>query len=296
MQECAGRRGHISEPLANKGPWPFLTSANTIYSFCDSTATSICVHCEILLVVLQNSYYSEINLFTGDFNKSQFCPLTLKRKFVYNFPNRPENFTKSQQIVLILTDSVDHSDVITSDSIKLSTNLFTLLFGNDAVLINSPIVLFCPLSGSVVYTSLKNIEDSAHEKLSVFCHTGKPVIGVDYIYFTTKWEKETQDEDRKKKSDGLILTASDGKCTLVSSWNDHGVHFVPFTIPGPVACFSTHGNTIYHSDGRDFYEGEILAGVDSGNVTAYVLNQRCIGICNVQRCISIQNQVLVEGM
>ncbi|CAG2212449.1 unnamed protein product [Mytilus edulis] len=280
-----------------------LTSADLVHNFSQEYITSICLYGNNLLTVCHHEGYYELDLHSIHSHSGQYT-LTLRRKFVLNFPNTNSNVPQSSKVFYMVAES-ENLHVKSSDCLRISRNLFKSLLGSELALMNSAVILFCPPFGSVFYAPIKSIDDEMTEtvfhKLTLFCHTSKQVLGIDKIWFPTKWEEENRNEENTEKEiknqDGLFLVTNDGKCILISSWSNNGAQFVPITIPGPVECFSIFTNTLYHSNCRDLIESEICAECDNktGTVTAHIVNQQSLGICNVQHVVTVQDQSLVEG-
>jgi hypothetical protein len=214
------------------------------------------------------------------------------------------NLTISPRILYVTYLAAEgEKAILSSDHIKLSEGLFQSLFGSEAVLLNSLIILFCPVFGSVFYSPVKTVDDqnfkTGFQNFTIFCQTSNQVIGIEYVQFPTKWEQdlEREEENRNRNQDGLFLATRDGKCFLISSWNKCGVQYVPIIISGPLISFGVHTNTVYYSTERDLFEGEISAKVDSSSdmVTASMIYQKSLQQYNVQSLVTLQNQSLVEG-
>ncbi|XP_071137426.1 uncharacterized protein [Mytilus edulis] len=280
-----------------------LTSADLVHNFGQGYIISICLYGYNLLTVCHHEGYNELDLHSIHSHSGQYT-LTLRRKFVLNFPNTNSNVPQSSKVFYMVAES-ENLHVKSSDCLRISRNLFKSLLGSELALMNSAVILVCPPFGSVFYAPIKSIDDEMTEtvfhKLTLFCHTSKQVLGIDKIWFPTKWEEENRNEENTEKEiknlDGLFLVTNDGKCILISSWSNNGAQFVPINIPGPVECFSIFTNTLYHSNCRDLIESEICAECDNktGTVTAHIVNQQSLGICNVQHVVTVQDQSLVEG-
>ncbi|XP_063404715.1 uncharacterized protein LOC134688174 [Mytilus trossulus] len=278
-----------------------LTSADLVHNFGQVYITSICLYGNNLLTVCHHEGYYELNLHSIHLHSGHYT-LTLRRKFVLNCPN--SNVPQSSKVFYMVAES-ENLHVESSDYLRISMNLFKSLLGSELALMNSAIILFCPPFGSVFYAPVKSkyeeMTETLFHKLTLFCQTSKQVLGIDKIWFPTRWEEENRNEENTEKEirnqDGLFLVTNDGKCVLISSWSNNGAQFVPITIPGPVECFSIYTNTLYHSNSRDLIESEICAECDNktGTVTARIVNQQSLGICNVQQVVTVQDQSLVEG-
>lgn len=286
-------------------PFYQLTSVHLVQTFNKDTIRSMCVDSTIILLVFQHPSCYEIQLFTGDLISTHTrTKLSLQKQFIVSFSIICHNLTISPRIFYVTYLAAEgEKAILSSDHIKLSEGLFQSLFGSEAVLLNSLIILFCPVFGSVFYSPVKTVDDqnfkTGFQNFTLFCQTSNQVIGIEYVQFPTKWEQdlEREEENRNRNQDGLFLATRNGKCFLISSWNKCGVQYVPIIISGPLISFGVHTNTVYYSTERDLIEGEISAKVDSSSdmVTASMIYQKSLQQYNVQSLVTLQNQSLVEG-
>ena len=286
-------------------PFYQLTSVHLVQTFNKDTIRSLCVDSTIILLVFQHPSCYEIQLFTGDLISTHTrTKLSLQKQFMVSFSITCHNLTISPRILYVTYLAAEgEKAILSSDHIKLSEGLFQSLFGSEAVLLNSLIILFCPVFGSVFYSPVKTVDDqnfkTGFQNFTLFCQTSNQVIGIEDVQFPTKWEQdlEREEENRNINQDGLFLATRDGKCFLISSWNKCGVQYVPIIISGPLISFGVHTNTVYYSTERDLFEGEISAKVDSSSdmVTASMIYQKSLQQYNVQSLVTLQNQSLVEG-
>ena len=211
-------------------PFYQLTSVHLVQTFNKDTIRSLCVDSTIILLVFQHPSCYEIQLFTGDLISTHTrTKLSLQKQFMVSFSITCHNLTISPRILYVTYLAAEgEKAILSSDHIKLSEGLFQSLFGSEAVLLNSLIILFCPVFGSVFYSPVKTVDDqnfkTGFQNLTLFCQTSNQVIGIEYVQFPTKWEQdlEREEENRNINQDGLFLATRDGKCFLISSWNNYG--------------------------------------------------------------------------
>lgn len=136
---------------------------------------------------------------------------------------------------------------------RLQPTLFKLLFGIDAALAKSPVVL-CGLPDGRLYHLPLHLPAS---RLRVLHSLEQPIVFIGAC---------SAEETDAGKTSALVAVGVMGRVVLIRTERagpgkeDCSAGFIETCVPGPVICGCTHGNVLYYSTGSDLLRLDLSVG------------------------------------
>lgn len=136
---------------------------------------------------------------------------------------------------------------------SLQPTLFKLLFGIDAALAKSPVVL-CGLPDGRLYHLPLHLPAS---RLRVLHSLEQPIVFIGTC---------SAEETDAGKTSALVAVGATGRVVLIGTerarpgQEDCSAGFIETCVPGPVICGCTHGKFLYYSTGSDLLRLDLSVG------------------------------------
>ncbi|KAH9500229.1 hypothetical protein Btru_077525 [Bulinus truncatus] len=197
----------------------------------------------------------------------QIFHLGLKASF---FKNKQSKSKKHLYFVLQQeTSTGSQNQQFSSSSVHLPKSLFVSLFGKEASLLNSPVVLVCSNSGCVLSYVVQHIKPAGpYPRLPVICQMNSEIVNVSQVFIS--WPEEIADKnqdvilalssalqaknhDNSGKADvGLLLVSVIGECCLIIDQNKESLlqSIFSFSLPSSVESCTVHGKLLVYSTGK----------------------------------------------
>lgn len=175
----------------------------------------------------------------------------------------------------------------------ISVKLFNNLFGNDASLAQTLVILVCTSDGTIFSIRTKEIcHQSSQNSLNtfhIFYMLSNQVIGIHGCVYSgngdgkekSAWYAQSVQPSKTehRSSDvstcnALLLIAVNGQCVVVTIDKER-IEYVSFTIPAPVRCTCVNVDKLYHSNRKDVFKTDVFSepetprqskGLELGNI------------------------------
>ncbi|XP_067860224.1 Fanconi anemia core complex-associated protein 100 isoform X2 [Heptranchias perlo] len=173
--------------------------------------------------------------------------------------------------------------MVDDDYFCLELSLFSLLFGVDASMLNSPIILcglpdgqFCFLP--LKYTSPPKVHDSGSEakgqvsRMTVLHHLEQPVVFIGVLALKQKGNEDRSHQSSTDKTpipDSIVVIGKGGKVVIVRSSLQMEMWlptFIEYHLRGPIISACCRANTLYYSTCSDFFSIEFVCSANSSGV------------------------------
>lgn len=160
---------------------------------------------------------------------------------------------KSRRPVLVCVRPSGAAPPLSAGHLRLQPTLFKLLFGIDAALAKSPVVL-CGLPDGRLYHLPLHLPAS---RLRILHSLEQPLVFIGLFA-----AEETDAGD----ASALVAVGDMGRVVLIQTESaapgkeDCLARFTENCVPGPVICGCTHGNFLYYSTGSDLLRLDLSAG------------------------------------
>ncbi|CAL1548765.1 unnamed protein product [Lymnaea stagnalis] len=190
----------------------------------------------------------------------------------------PENILKKKKILYIVTQQDLESTTSaplsqtssTPDLMSVPKTLFISLFGREACILNSPVLLLCCNNGLVYSYALKSTKSCSQSRLAITCQLNSDIVGVFSVSVT--WPEsstdlnqdvvsalasalqnfEPQHRNIKDSGRGLLFCSASGECCLClpPNRNSQAPFILMFSIAQPTVSCLVHDNLLIYSTGK----------------------------------------------
>lgn len=193
---------------------------------------------------------------------------------------------KSRRPVLVCVRSSDAAPALSDGHFRLQPTLFKLLFGIDAALAKSPVVL-CGLPDGRLYHLPLHLSTS---RLRILHSLEQPLVFIGSFA-----AEETDAGD----ASALVAVGDMGRVLLIRTQTaapgkeERSAAFTDTCVPGPVMCGCTHGNFLYYSTGSDLLRLDLSAvsirkddpdnyiGTNSRDSDSFLQSPVSLNVCRV---------------
>lgn len=159
---------------------------------------------------------------------------------------------KRRRPVLVCVRSSDAAPPLSAGHVLLQPTLFKLLFGIDAALAKSPVVL-CGLPDGRLYHLPLHLPAS---RLRILHSLEQPLAFIGSF---------AAEDAKAGDASALVAVGDMGRVVLIRAERaapgkeDSSAGFTETCVPGPVICGCTHGNFLYYSTGSDLLRLDLSA-------------------------------------
>ncbi|XP_076317403.1 uncharacterized protein LOC143229238 isoform X6 [Tachypleus tridentatus] len=198
-------------------------------------------------------YLSEIAIPKGRKNVADIASYTDESSILELYK---DVFNKPEKPVFLLVSSPSHtysSNIIRGSHFKMQQDLYSALFGPDAGLLGSSVILIGLPDGRVISWVMTDGERVRQEEMNInlVCDLEQPVVG---IFLTS-----LVNNDAPKPGDCLLIVGKHGKVVLVHVYGSGSESFSFIHIPSPVSskALQIKGNIILHAADKQVWISEL---------------------------------------